>query len=42
MFEENYNKQYGCEYRSYKFIFMDLIMPEMDGYEGSEWILDLL
>jgi CheY-like chemotaxis protein len=38
MFEESY-KACSCENRSYKFIFMDLNMPEMDGYEASEKIL---
>ena len=35
MFKENYEKACKCENRGYKFIFMDLNMPDMDGYEAS-------
>ena len=41
MFKENYEKPCKCENRGYKFIFMDLNMPDMDGYEASEHILNI-
>ena len=42
LFKENYEKACKCDNRAYKFIFMDLNMPEMDGYEASENILKIL
>jgi CheY-like chemotaxis protein len=32
IFEEAFKKECQCANRSFKFIFMDLQMPEMDGY----------
>ena len=42
LFKENYDKPCKCENRAFKFIFMDLNMPQMDGYEACEKILKIL
>jgi CheY-like chemotaxis protein len=42
LFAENYEKACKCENRGFKFIFMDLNMPEIDGFEASEHILNIL